>query len=173
MQHTAIFDQIGVFERYLGQIAVLTHKASPQQLEARLSDDGFSALEHFAIAQGYVLRALWPVMGRELPHLEDVTDGASLTECGAAVLSLLSGLSEADFAGQESREIRHVAGEAQLTQSASEFFHEYAGPNFFFHMSQGYAILRSKGAEIGKGDFDGFHSYPKGFSFVTSAAETV
>ncbi len=38
-------------------------------------------------------------------------------------------------------------------------------PNFLFHLSMGFAVLRAGGLEIGKGDFDGLHEYPRGFRF--------
>jgi hypothetical protein len=36
-------------------------------------------------------------------------------------------------------------------------------PNFLFHASMAFAILRANGIEIGKADFDGLHDYPPGF----------
>ena len=38
-------------------------------------------------------------------------------------------------------------------------------PNFFFHLTMGYAALRAAGVPLGKADFDGFHVYPEGFEF--------
>ena len=43
----------------------------------------------------------------------------------------------------------------------------YALPNFFFHYSMVYAIARQAGVEIGKSDFDGYHDYPVGFTFMS------
>ncbi|WP_232461250.1 DUF1993 family protein [Cellvibrio sp. PSBB006] len=37
---------------------------------------------------------------------------------------------------------------------------------FFFHLSMSYAIARQAGIPLSKADFDGYHSYPVGFSFV-------
>ncbi len=46
-----------------------------------------------------------------------------------------------------------------------EFLHLYGLPNFFFHLTMGYAALRAAGVRLGKADFDGFHSYPDDFRF--------
>jgi len=42
----------------------------------------------------------------------------------------------------------------------------YAMPNFFFHLCMAYALLRAQGVPLGKPDFDGWHRYAPGFSFV-------
>jgi len=162
-----------VYRRYLGQIAHLVALAPPAQLGARLSEDSFTGLQHFSIAQGYVLRAVYPALGREVPELPECHDVASLLARGAEVERHLEVLEPDDFDQSRDVEVTHIAGEAQVTQSACDFIDLYALPNFFFHLSMGYAILRTNGVSIGKGDFDGFHSYPNGFSFVTNAAETV
>jgi hypothetical protein len=61
--------------------------------------------------------------------------------------------------------IRHQAGFALLEQTGAEFLHLYGIPNFFFHLTMGYAALRAAGVPLGKADFDGFHSYPADFRF--------
>jgi hypothetical protein len=43
--------------------------------------------------------------------------------------------------------------------------HLFGMPNFLFHTSLAFAILRAQGVEIGKADFDGLHDYPPGFRF--------
>jgi hypothetical protein len=40
-----------------------------------------------------------------------------------------------------------------------EFLYQYALPNFFFHLTAAYAILRHEGVALGKQDFDGWHAY--------------
>ena len=70
-----------------------------------------------------------------------------------------------EFEGAEARRIRHRAGEAELEQDAATFLHLYGLPNFFFHLTMGYAALRAAGVALGKADFDGQHLYPAGFRF--------
>jgi hypothetical protein len=36
---------------------------------------------------------------------------------------------------------------------------QYALPNFFFHLSMVYALLRQQGLPLSKADFDGWHVY--------------
>ncbi|MGR3662369.1 MAG: DUF1993 family protein [Paracoccaceae bacterium] len=163
---------VPVFRRYLAQIEALVAAASEEALEARLAADAFAAGLHFRIAQGYVLRSVWPLIGREVPALpEGGHDGAALLVHGAAVTRLLDGVSVADFVGASARMIEHEAGFAKLAQPATEFLTLYGLPNFFFHLVNGYATLRQSGVKIGKGDFDGLHSYPTGFSFEAAGGE--
>lgn len=172
MTQPSYFSYVRVFEHYLERIAHLLTQATPQELEGRLTPGSFSALENFAIAQGYVLRSLYPLVGRDVAKIADAQTVEDVAARGAFVGEQIAALTEADFAQAETRDVTHVAGEATLTQPAYDFIALYGLPNFFFHLNMGYAILRQKGVEIGKGDFDGFHSYPKGFSFVSNAAET-
>jgi hypothetical protein len=78
---------------------------------------------------------------------------------------MLGAMTSAEFEGAEGRIIRHHAGLAVLEQTGSGFLHLYGLPNFFFHLTMGYAALRAAGVPLGKADFDGFHSYPDGFRF--------
>lgn len=64
--------------------------------------------------------------------------------------------------------ISERAGHECIELTQSQFIYQYIIPNFMFHMSMVYAIARSAGVALSKGDFDGIHSYPKGFSFVSN-----
>ncbi len=46
-----------------------------------------------------------------------------------------------------------------LALQGHAFLLQYALPNFFFHLTTAYAILRSCGVPLGKQSFDGFHAY--------------
>lgn len=57
------------------------------------------------------------------------------------------------------------AGVAEIRLAMPEFVYQYGLPNFYFHLSMVYAIARSAGVPLSKGDYDGYHQYPRGFSF--------
>jgi hypothetical protein len=70
------------------------------------------------------------------------------------VVSYLDTLTEKDFEGAESRKVllpflegKHMLG--------AEYLVEMAQPNFYFHVTTAYAILRKNGVELGKRDFIG------------------
>lgn len=46
-----------------------------------------------------------------------------------------------------------------------QIWHTFAWPNFVFHLSMVCASDRAKGVPLSKGDYDGIHGYPLGFSF--------
>ena len=67
---------------------------------------------------------------------------------------------EADYSKyQTAKYVPHWAGGAYLEGEA--YFYEYAIPNFYFHMTTAYAILRKAGVQIGKGDFLGTIDFKK------------
>lgn len=150
---------VPVFRHYLARVAEMVEKAGPEALETRLADS-FPAGQQFATAAGYSLRIACPLAGREVPDLPSAL-GPRL----AVARAMLGAMTAAEFEGAEDRIIRHRAGFAELEQTGAEFLYLYGLPNFFFHLTMGYAALRSAGVPLGKADFDGFHSYPPGFSF--------
>lgn len=62
-----------------------------------------------------------------------------------------------------------IAGEADILLPISQYILQFALPNYYFHLSMVYAILRKENVPVGKGDFDGIHQYPAGFSFVAQS----
>jgi hypothetical protein len=53
------------------------------------------------------------------------------------------------------REMRFVRGEHRLDFTAENFLLSFSQPNFYFHATTAYDILRWKGVQIGKRDFTG------------------
>jgi uncharacterized protein len=150
---------VPVFRHYLACVAEMAERAGPEALEARIAD-AFPAGQQFATAAGFALRVACPLAGREVPDLPQAL-GPRL----AVARAMLGAMSPGDFDGAEDRIIRHRAGEADLEQSGADFLHLYGLPNFFFHLTMGYAALRAAGLPLGKADFDGFHIYPADFRF--------
>ena len=150
---------VPVFRHYLGRVSGMVEKAGPEALAARVADS-FPAGQQFATAAGFALRITCPLAGREVPDLP-----AALGPRLAVARAMLGAMSPTEFVGAETRTIRHSAGFAELEQTGADFLHLYGLPNFFFHLTMGYAALRAAGVPLGKADFDGFHSYPEGFRF--------
>ncbi|RYI29778.1 MAG: DUF1993 domain-containing protein [Acetobacteraceae bacterium] len=150
---------VPVFRHYLSRVSDIVAVAGPDALDARIAD-AFPARQQFATAAGFALRVTCPLAGREVPDLPQ-----GLGPRLAVARAMLGAMTPAEFEGAETRIIRHHAGFAVLEQTGSEFLHLYGLPNFFFHLTMGYAALRAAGVPIGKADFDGFHSYPADFRF--------
>lgn len=158
---------VPVFRHYVQRIdAIVGSLADSDALEAQLAPDTFTAGEHFASAQGFALRTVFPLMDRDIPSLStENCDACGLRRRGHEVLDVLAALSPSDICLEPGRRIHHRAGFADLAQDATQFATLYALPNFFFHATMGYATLRANGVPLGKADFDGLHAYPDGFSF--------
>lgn len=150
---------VPVFRHYLSRISDIVAVAGPDALDARIADT-FPARQQFATAAGFALRVTCPLAGREVPDLPQAL-GPRL----AVARAMLGAMTPAEFQGAETRLIRHQAGHAVLEQTGTDFLHLYGLPNFFFHLTMGYAALRAAGVPLGKADFDGFHSYPPDFRF--------
>ena len=145
----------------LTQARHLAGTATPAMLSARLHPDMFDCATQFRTVASFALRATFPLTGLEAPKLPKGGPFVVLTAAQGAV----GQLTPADFDGAKARRVQHRAGFADLDQSAQDYLQLFALPNLWFHLSMAFAIMRMKGAGIGKADFDGLHGYPQGFSF--------
>ncbi len=149
---------VPVFRHYLGRVAEIVEGVTEADLQAQIADT-FPAGQQFATAAGYALRIACPLAGREVPSLPD-----ALAPRLAIARATLGAMRPEEFEGAEARLISHRAGEAVLEQTGTEFLFLYGLPNFFFHLTMGYAALRAAGVPLGKADFDGHHLYTPGFA---------
>lgn len=129
-------------------------------LSARLHADMFDFATQLEIVAGFSLRVCLPPLGRSVPELS-----GPVSERLSEAKSILSALTPEDFHGTTQKVIAHQAGFAKLEQSADDYATLFALPNLWFHLSMAYAILRAEGLPLTKGDFDGLHGYPAGFSW--------
>lgn len=152
---------VPVFLHYLGRLRGLVGRAhAAGLLEARLAPDMLPFHTQVAIAAHFTLRATFPLAGEPVPPFGDfpaTPDGLRARIDRAE--SLLAGLALAQFDGAEARTVSGDAGETTLTWPAADFLHLHALPNFFFHLTTAYAVLRQHGVPLGKHDFDGQHRY--------------
>ncbi len=156
-----------VFVRMLRNLAALLDKAA-SHAEAkkiardvlpgsRLFPDMFPLLRQVLIACDFAKGVSGRLAGAELPVFDDQEKSfADLRALIAKTLAFIGGLQAAQFEGSESREIvlrpgtpkeRRIAGQAYLLS--------YGLPQFFFHVSTSYALLRHNGIEVGKRDYMG------------------
>ena len=155
---------VAIFCRSLGQLSAMLDKldAQPQILAARLHPDMLPFAQQVRAAVSFSLRGCCPLAGLEVA---DFSDAASLQEQIAQTMRYLKAIPAERFDGPLERICRDRAGFADIALPANEYLNLYILPNFYFHFSMAYAIARSQGAAIGKGDFDGYHAYAPGFSF--------
>ena len=125
-------------------------------LAARLYPDMLPLVTQVQIASDASKGAAARLAGVEIPKFED--NEQTFADCQERVrktLAFLETLKPEQFAGAESREITLALRERTLKFSGQDYLLTWALPNFFFHVTTAYAILRHNGVEIGKSDYLG------------------
>jgi len=121
----------------------------------RLAPDQFAFARQVQTACDTAKLAASRLTGKEAPKHEDneqTLDELSLRV--RSVIAYLDGFSAADFEGAAARSVTQPRWEGK-TMSGAAYFLEHALPNFFFHATHVYAILRHNGVPVGKRDYLG------------------
>ena len=132
-------------------------KIKPEVIpQLRLIADMLPFWRQITIATDHAKGAAARLSGVENPSFPDTeTTLPELKERIAKTIAFLQTVPDAAFAGAEAKTITVKAGPRELTFPAVQYLNGYAIPNFYFHMTTAYNILRSNGVEIGKVDFLG------------------
>jgi hypothetical protein len=125
-------------------------------VNSRLAPDMFNLARQVQIACDAAKGAAARLTGTEPPKFEDVE--ATLPELITRVdktISFLRSLSSAQFEGSDERTITVTIPRGPLSFSGLDFLRHWALPNFFFHVTTTYNLLRHNGVELGKADYLG------------------
>jgi len=125
-------------------------------LGARLYPDMFPLTRQVQIATDFARGTGSRLAGMEPPSVDDKEQ--SFVELAARVdnaIAYLRTLPAAQIDGSEKREITRMIRGVPKTFTGLDYLVKYSLPNFYFHLSTAYAILRHNGIEVGKGDFVG------------------
>ncbi len=124
-------------------------------LELRLAPDQFALGRQVQIACDTAKQAISRVTGKEAPvHADTEKTLGELHARVKSVVDYLGTFTEKDFADVASRTVTQPRWEGKW-MTASDYFLEHALPNFFFHTTLVYAILRHNGVHLGKRDYLG------------------
>jgi uncharacterized protein len=147
-------------ERIVAAVAALPTIESTDVIRSKLAPDMLPFFKQVETAAYFALRTAYPLAGLSVPpFLESDPTLPALHARIQLTLGLLQVLTPSQFVGAQGRIIHEKAGAAILELPAERFLHEFAMPNFFFHLNMAYAIARAHGCVIGKADYDGFHVY--------------
>jgi len=126
-------------------------------LQARLFPDMLPLVRQVQIACDFARGVSARLAGVDVPaHEASETSFADLDALLAATLAFVDGTDAAKFAGSEGRQIVLRPGTPkERTLSGQAYLAHYGLPQFFFHVTTTYAILRHNGAAIGKKDYMG------------------
>lgn len=125
-------------------------------LEARLAPDMLPFTRQVHIACFFSASGAARPIGQEPPAHPDEEPGfAGLRARIGRTVGYLNGLDRAVFAGAEARAFDLTLGGENYSFTGLTFLTHAALPNFYFHLTTAYDILRHNGLEIGKRDFLG------------------
>jgi uncharacterized protein len=157
---------VAVFDRFLSALSTVLDKASahceakkiqPEViLAARLFPDMFPFTRQVQLACDFATRGTARLAGAEPKAFPDTeTTFAELKERISAARGYMGGFQAADFAHAAERQIHFKTGGRDMVLSGEEFLSFFALPQFFFHVTTAYDILRHCGVELGKRDYMG------------------
>ncbi|HUG23681.1 DUF1993 domain-containing protein [Piscinibacter sp.] len=163
---------VPVLTRALGNLLAILDKAQAhaterridpaELLDARLSPDMLPLRRQVQIAGDFAKGSAARLAGVAVPEYDDAErDFDALKARIDRTLAFIDGLDPLQIAGSEWRHVSTRAGDELLHFKGLVYLTQYALPNFFFHMTTAYAILRHAGVELGKADFDGLHRYAR------------
>jgi hypothetical protein len=128
-------------------------------LQSRLAPDMFPLLRQIQSTCDQAKYAAARTAGKDPPsHPDTEQTFAEVRKRIATVIAYLDGFTPADFTGAETRTISLPRWEGK-SLTALDYFVEHAMPNFFFHLTTSYAILRHNGVDVGKRDYLGKLSF--------------
>ncbi|HMK84461.1 MAG TPA: DUF1993 domain-containing protein [Steroidobacteraceae bacterium] len=163
----SIYDvSIPVLIRGLTNLSVILEKAEAHATtkkfdpivlaQARLYPDMFPLTRQVQIACDMAKGAAGRLAGIEIPKHEDTEVSlAELRQRIAKALSFVKSVSAEQLKDAEGRHIELKAANRTLSFTGLTYLNGFVLPNFYFHMSMAYALLRHNGVEIGKADFLG------------------
>ncbi|WP_128513496.1 DUF1993 domain-containing protein [Tabrizicola thermarum] len=157
---------VAVFDRFLSALSAILDKAEahcearkikPEViLAARLFPDMFSFTRQVQLACDFATRGTARLAGVEPKSFPDTeTTFAELKDRISAARGYMGSFQAADFAHADTRDIHFKAGGRDMVLKGEEFLSFYTLPQFFFHLTTAYDILRANGVELGKRDYMG------------------
>ena len=155
-----------VFDKMLGNLSGILGKAASwaeaRKIEptvlvnARLAPDMFALTRQVQIACDFAKGTCARLAGVEPPKFEDNESSiADLQARIAKTRQFMGTIKAAQIDGSEDRHIKFKAGPRELEFKGQAYLTDFALPNFFFHYTTTYAILRHNGLDLSKSDYIG------------------
>ncbi|BBH11269.1 DUF1993 domain-containing protein [Chromobacterium haemolyticum] len=125
-------------------------------LNARLAPDMFALTRQVQIASDSAKGCVARLAGVEVPsYADDEASFADLQQRIAKTVAFLQGFNAAQIDGSEAREVVLKVRGDEIRFSGQNYLLDFVLPNFYFHLTATYAILRHNGVALGKMDYLG------------------
>jgi len=125
-------------------------------LNARLAPDMFALTRQVQIATDGAKGCAARLAGIEIPSFED--NESTFAEVQARIAKTIAFLQTVDASqidGSEARAVTLKVRGKEITFQGQPYLLSFVLPNFYFHLTTAYNILRHNGLEIGKMDYLG------------------
>jgi len=157
---------IPAFVQMLNNLSVIMDKAEAHArsreidpevlLNYRLAPDMLPFVRQIQIAADLAKGAAARLAGVEVPKHDDTEKTfADLKARLAKTVTFVQSFKPSDIDGSEDREINLTLGEHKMSFRGQPYLVRFVMPNFYFHCTTGYDILRHCGVDLGKRDFIG------------------
>jgi uncharacterized protein len=157
---------VPAFVQMLGSLAAILDKAEAYAAERkidpavllgwRLAPDMFALARQVQIATDHAKGCCARLAGVEVPkYADEETTFADLRARIARTIDFVRSFEPSDIDGSEDRGITITAGGRELHFKGQQYLVNFVLPNFYFHVTTAYNILRHCGLPIGKRDFMG------------------
>jgi hypothetical protein len=125
-------------------------------LVARLAPDMLPFIKQIQIACDAAKFGVARLGGVEAPRFDDnEASVADLRERIRKTLEFVRSVPADAIDGSEAKDITVPRRDGNITMKGEAYLKNYVLPNFFFHVTTAYALLRHNGVELGKGDYLG------------------
>lgn len=136
------------------KFATANGSSEAEMLEWRLTDDMMTLRGQAQTVRNFAMQ--WPARAAGLEIPAGMAEGLDLAGVQAAIAeakAYLAGLKPEQFEGRDDAPLTVNIGAMEPTFATAQWLPGFATPNFYFHLSMAYAILRARGAPLGKRDF--------------------
>lgn len=157
---------VPVFDRYLGNLMNVLDKAAASAADRKIDDtvltgmriypDMFPMSRQVQVAADFAKGACARLAGVDVPKYDD--NEKTLAELKARcqkTRDFLATLKPEQFEGSDTRVVKLTLRGEPAEFVGLPYLTGFALPNFYFHMTTAYALLRQAGVPLGKSDFVG------------------
>jgi hypothetical protein len=157
---------VPVFVRMLGNLLTWLDKAEAHAaarkfepgvlLSARLAPDMLPFGKQIQIACDAAKFGVARLAGVEAPKFDDTENSlGELRERVKRTIDYVQSISDAQLDGTEDKDVIVPRRDGSMTLKGEPYLKHFVLPNFFFHVTTTYALLRHNGVDLGKGDYLG------------------
>ena len=131
-----------------------THESSDALLNAKIADDMHPLATQLRFLSNQPGEAVARLTDRAFTSRDDnETTLAAAKDVLAEMDKFLENVTEGELVDASSTIVMDIPNGMQFTLTAEQYVRDWSLPNFYFHLTTAYAILRHAGVPLGKADF--------------------